>query len=117
MVTMELHGNDPNNARLGVEHGGPPKRDRTMWALQFLAGLAVMGIGVYFASTNRWALGGIVGGVGVSILPFAAASVVGAVVCLLAAGGGWYFGRLSVLVAALAGVLSLVTIVEAIRKR
>lgn len=77
---------------------------------------AVIGIGVYMAATDRYALGGIIGGVGISILPFAVAGLIGAVVCLAAAGLGWYFARISVLVAVLVGVLSVITIADRIRK-
>lgn len=101
---------------IGPRDRTPSTRNAPFFALQVLAGLAVIGLGVYFATTGRWAMGGVFGGIGISILPFPVAGLIGAVVCLGFAGAGWYFGRFGALVAALVVVLSIVTIAERFRR-
>lgn len=83
--------------------------------LQLLAALAVVGFGVYLFLTDRWALGGICSGVGVSLLPLPFAGVVGAIMCLGFAGAGYFMGRLPVVVAGLVGVLAVFTLADRLK--
>ncbi len=80
--------------------------------LQLLAALAVLGFGVYLILTDRWALGGVCSGVGVSLLPLPFAGVVGALMCLGFAGAGYYLGRLTALIAGLVAVLAVITLAD-----
>lgn len=91
-----------------------PARSAYFW-IQVIAGIAVIGIGAYLAATDRWAIGGIAGGVGLSILPFRAAGLIGAVVCLGFASAGYFLGRITLLVAGLVALLSVVTLADRVR--
>lgn len=82
---------------------------------QLLAALAVVGFGVYLFLTDRWALGGICTGVGVSVLPVPFAGVIGALMCLGFAGAGYFQGRLVPLVAGLVAVLAVVTLADRLK--